>query len=78
MVAAVHRAAIEAADVEALMEGLLTIPAHSAVEEGLTELDWPRYPTGKRPLPVPALRQPNSVARDLPALAARSVESWRW
>jgi hypothetical protein len=69
MVADVHRVAIEAADVEPLMERLLTITDNSAVEEGLTELGRPRYPTGNAP--VPALPQPNSVARDL---SARLVE----
>jgi 2-haloacid dehalogenase len=38
MVGAVHGVAVEAADVEALREGLLTMPAHPDVEEGLTEL----------------------------------------
>lgn len=38
MVGAVHGVAISAADVEALKEGLLTMPAHPDVEEGLREL----------------------------------------
>jgi 2-haloacid dehalogenase len=38
MVGAVHGVAVEAADVEALREGLLTMPAHPDVEEGLREL----------------------------------------
>src|SRR3954453_20245017 len=37
-VGALHGVAIDAADVEALREGLLTMPAHPDVEEGLTEL----------------------------------------
>src|SRR5258708_37221755 len=35
MVGAVHGVAVEAADVDALGEGLLTMPAHRDVEEGL-------------------------------------------
>jgi 2-haloacid dehalogenase len=38
MVGAVHGVAVEAADVEALREGLLTMPAHPDVDEGLREL----------------------------------------
>ena len=38
MVGAVHGVAVEAADVEALRAGLLTMPAHPDVEEGLREL----------------------------------------
>ena len=38
MVGTVHGVAVEAADVEALREGLLTMPAHPDVEEGLREL----------------------------------------
>jgi 2-haloacid dehalogenase len=61
MVGAVHGVAIEAADVEALREGLLTMPAHPDVEEGLRELkragfrlvtltNSPPNPYGKSPL----------------------------
>src|SRR5262245_7155997 len=61
MVGAVHGVAIEAADVEALREGLLTMPAHRDVEEGLGELrrtgfrlvtltNSPPDPGGKTPL----------------------------
>ena len=38
MVGTVHGVAVEAADVEALREGLLTMPAHPDVEDGLREL----------------------------------------
>jgi 2-haloacid dehalogenase len=61
MVGAVHGVAVEAADVEALREGLLTMPAHPDVEEGLRELkragfrlatltNSPPNPHGKSPL----------------------------
>jgi 2-haloacid dehalogenase len=161
MVAAVHGVAVEAADVEALREGLLTMPVHPDVEEGLSELERagfrlitltnsPPNPHGKSPLehaglaghferqfsvetarafkpsplayrmvaeelgvapsaccmvashvwdtigargvgfsaglitrpgnaplPVSGLPQPDVVAPDLPALAARLIERWR-
>jgi 2-haloacid dehalogenase len=161
MVGAVHGVAIGAADVEALREGLLTMPAHPDVEEGLRELNRagfrlvtltnsPPNPGGKTPLeraglagyferqfsvdaarafkpsplvyrmvaeelgvspsdccmvaahvwdtidaqgvgfsaglitrpgnaplPVSGLPQPDVVAPDLPALAARLIELWR-
>jgi 2-haloacid dehalogenase len=38
MIGAVHGVAVEAAALEALREGLLTMPAHPDVEEGLMEL----------------------------------------
>src|SRR5262245_63467969 len=38
MVGAVHGVTVEAADVEALRESLLTMPAHADVEAGLREL----------------------------------------
>ena len=38
MVAAIHRVKIKPADVEALKEGLLTMPAHADVKEGLEQL----------------------------------------
>jgi 2-haloacid dehalogenase len=61
MVGTVHGVAVEAADVEALREGLLTMPAHPDVEEGLRELkragfrlvtltNSPPDPGGKTPL----------------------------
>ena len=61
MVGTVHGVAVEAADVEALREGLLTMPAHPDVEEGLRELkragfrlvtltNSPPNPSGKSPL----------------------------
>ena len=61
MVGTVHGVAVEAADVEALREGLLTMPAHPDVEEGLRELkragfrlvtltNSPPNPYGKSPL----------------------------
>ena len=61
MLGAVHGVAIDAADVEALREGLLTMPAHPDVEEGLRELkragfrlvtltNSPPNPHGKSPL----------------------------
>jgi 2-haloacid dehalogenase len=61
MVGAVHGVAIQAADLEALREGLLTMPAHPDVEEGLRELkragfrlvtlmNSPPDPGGKTPL----------------------------
>lgn len=161
MVGAVHEVAIEAADVEALRSGLLTMPAHPDVEEGLRELkragfrlvtltNSPPNPYGEGPLehaglaghferqfsveaarafkpspllyrmvaeglgvapsdccmvashvwdtigaqsagfsaglitrlgnallPVSGLPQPDVVAADLPALAARLIERWR-
>jgi 2-haloacid dehalogenase len=161
MVGAVHGVAIEAADVEALRKGLLTMPAHPDVEEGLRELkragfrlatltNSPPNPLGNcslehagladhferqfsveavrafkpsrlvyrmvaedlgvapsaccmvashvwdtigaqsvgfsaglitrpgnAPLPVLGLPQPDVVAPDLPALAARLIEHWR-
>ena len=61
MVGTVHGVAVEVADVEALREGLLTMPAHPVVEEGLRELkragfrlvtltNSPPNPHGKSPL----------------------------
>ena len=61
MLGAVHGVAVEAADIEALREGLLTMPAHPDVEEGLKELkqagfrlvtltNSPPNPNGKSPL----------------------------
>jgi 2-haloacid dehalogenase len=61
MVGAAHGVAVEAADVEALREGLLTMPAHPDVAEGLSELkragfrlvtltNSPPNPHGKSPL----------------------------
>jgi 2-haloacid dehalogenase len=61
MLGAVHCVLIEPADVEALRQGLLTIPAHSDVEGGLTELkragfrlvtltNSPPNPHGRSPL----------------------------
>jgi 2-haloacid dehalogenase len=61
MVGAVHGVVVEAADLEALREGLLTMPAHPDVEVGLTELkragfrlvtltNSPAIPWGKSPL----------------------------
>jgi len=61
MVGEVHGIAVEPADVEALGEGLLTMPAHPDVEEGLTELkragfrlvtltNSPPNPSGQSPL----------------------------
>lgn len=61
MLGAVHGVAIEAADVDALRIGLLTMPAHPVVEEGLMELkragfrlvlltNSPPNPSGKSPL----------------------------
>jgi 2-haloacid dehalogenase len=38
MVAAIHRIKIKPADVEALKEGMLTMPAHADVKEGLKQL----------------------------------------
>jgi 2-haloacid dehalogenase len=161
MLGAVHGVTVEAADVEALGEGLLTMPAHPDVEEGLRGLkragfrlvtltNSPPNPHGKSPLehaglaghfehkfsveaarafkpsplvyrmvakelgvapsaccmvashvwdtigaqgvgfsadlitrpgnaplPVAGLPQPDVVAPDLPALAARLIERWR-
>jgi 2-haloacid dehalogenase len=34
--------------------------------------------TGNAPLPVPGLPQPNVVAPDLPALAAKIITLWRF
>lgn len=160
MLGAVHGVAVAAADVEALREGLLTMPAHPDVEEGLGKLERaglrlvtltnsPPNPHGRSPLehaglaghferqfsveaarafkpsplvyrmvaeelgvlpseccmvashvwdtigaqsagfsaglvtrpgnaplPVSALPQPDIVAPDLPALAARLIERW--
>jgi 2-haloacid dehalogenase len=61
MVGAIHGVAVAAADVEALRECLLTMPAHPDVEEGLTMLrqagfrlvtltNSPPNPRGKSPL----------------------------
>jgi 2-haloacid dehalogenase len=61
MVGTIHGVAVDAADVEALREGLLTMPAHPDVEEGLRELkragfrlvtltNSPPNPHGKSPL----------------------------
>ncbi len=61
MVGTIHGVAVEAADVEALREGLLTMPAHPDVEERLRELkragfrlvtltNSPPNPYGKSPL----------------------------
>jgi 2-haloacid dehalogenase len=61
MVGAIHGVAIEAADLEELSQGLLTMPAHPDVEEGLTELkrtgfrlvtltNSPPNPSGQSPL----------------------------
>lgn len=61
MLGAVHGVAVDAADVEALAEAMLTMPAHPDVEEGLTELrragfrlvtltNSPPSPGGKGPL----------------------------
>jgi len=61
MIGTVHGVAVEAADVEALREGMLTMPAHPDVEEGLRELkragfrlvtltNSPPNPDGKSPL----------------------------
>ena len=61
MLGTIHGVAVEAADVEALREGLLTMPAHPDVEEGLRELkragfrlvtltNSPPNPSGKSPL----------------------------
>jgi 2-haloacid dehalogenase len=61
MVGTIHGVAIEEADVEALRGGLLTMPAHPDVEEGLRELkragfrlvtltNSPPNPNGKSPL----------------------------
>ena len=61
MVGTVHGVTVEAADIEALREGLLTMPAHPDVEEGLRELkqagfrlvtltNSPPDPGGKTPL----------------------------
>lgn len=61
MVGAIHGVAVEETDVEALREGLLTMPAHPDVEEGLKELkragfrlvtltNSPPNPRGKSPL----------------------------
>ena len=61
MVGTIHGVAVDAADVEALREGLLTMPAHPDVEEGLFELkragfrlvtltNSPPNPHGKSPL----------------------------
>src|SRR5215813_7429835 len=38
MVGAIHKIKVKPADVEALKEGLLTMPAHADVEEGLKQL----------------------------------------
>lgn len=61
MLGAVHGVAVEEADVEALRKGLLTMPAHPDVEEGLEELkragfrlatltNSPPNPRGESPL----------------------------
>src|SRR5215813_6827301 len=61
MLGTVHGVTVEAADVDALREGLLTMPAHPDVEEGLRELkragfrlvtltNSPPDPRGKGPL----------------------------
>lgn len=61
MLGTVHGVVVEAADIEALREGLLTMPAHPDVEEGLRELkragfrlatltNSPPNPNGKSPL----------------------------
>lgn len=61
MLGTVHGVAVEAADVEALREGLLTMPPHPDVEEGLKTLkqagfrlvtltNSPPNPSGKSPL----------------------------
>ena len=61
MLGTVHRVAVKPADIEALREGLLTMPAHPDVEEGLqilkragfrlvTLTNSPPNPHGKSPL----------------------------
>jgi 2-haloacid dehalogenase len=161
MVSAIHKVEVKPADVEALKKGLLTMPAHADVKEGLKQLkdagfrmvtltNSPPSPGGKTPLEnagladfferqfsveaaraykpaqilyhmvaqelevppsaccmisthvwdtigaqsaglaaglltrpgnapllVPGLPQPNVVAPDLPALAAKMIELWR-
>src|SRR5262249_7304868 len=83
MVAAMHRVKIKPADVEALKEGMLTMPAHADVKEGLKQLkdagfrmvtltNSPPNKGGKTPLENAGLA--DFFERQFSALAARAYK----
>ena len=83
MVGSVHGVAVQAADLEALREGLLTMPAHADVEGGLRELkragyrlvtltNSPPNPYGKSPLEHAGLA--GHFERQFSAEAARAFK----
>jgi haloacid dehalogenase-like hydrolase len=91
MVGAVHGVAVEAADVEALRKGMLTMPAHPDAEEGLSELkragfrlvtltNSPPIPTGRAlwSMPAwPAISSANSASKR-PGLSSRRRSCIAW